>query len=72
MPAQEAKGRLLGAAMEAAMRKAEPVDEFAKTEVLTHTDDLTGREPSALSLYAEYERELAHEIDVRRDSRARR
>jgi hypothetical protein len=55
----------------AAMRKAEPVDEYAETEVLT-SDDLTHRETNALSLYEEYERALADEVGQRHYSRARR
>jgi hypothetical protein len=54
------------------MRKAEPVDEYAETEVLTHSDDLTHRETNALSLYEEYERALADEVGPRHYSRARR
>jgi hypothetical protein len=72
MPAREAKGRLLGAAMEAAMRKAEPVDEYAETEVLTRSDGLTNQDADALSLYEEYERQLAEEVGPRHYSRARR
>jgi hypothetical protein len=56
----------------AAMRKAEPVDEYAETEVLTHSDDLTHRETNTLSLYEEYERALADEVGPRHYSRARR
>jgi len=54
------------------MRKAEPVDEFAETEVLLRAEDSSDRETQALSLYMEYESELAHETGTRRDSRARR
>jgi hypothetical protein len=72
MPAHEAKGRFWGAAMEAAMRKPEPVDEYAETEVLLHSDDLTDHDSDALSLYAEYERALAEEVGPRHYSRARR
>jgi len=72
MPAREAKGRFWGAAMEAAMRKAEPVDEYAETEVLLHSDDLTDHDSDPLSLYAEYERALAEEVGPRHYSRARR
>ncbi len=54
------------------MRKAEPVDEFAETEVLIHAEDLTNRDADALSLYAEYATELAHEASPRFDSRLRR
>jgi hypothetical protein len=56
----------------AAMRKAEPVDEYAETEVLTHSDRLTDQDADALSRYAEYERQLAEEVGPRRYSRARR
>jgi hypothetical protein len=64
----------LDAATEAAaMRKAEPVaDEYAETEVLTLSDDLTDHDADALSLYAEYERALADEVGPRHYSRARR
>ena len=54
------------------MRKAEPVDEYAETEVLTHSDRLTDQDADALSLYAEYERQLAEEVGPRHYSRARR
>ena len=55
------------------MRKAEPVaDEYAETEVLTLSDDLTDHDADALSLYAEYERALADEVGPRHYSRARR
>jgi hypothetical protein len=54
------------------MRKAEPVDEYAETEVLTYIEDAPDRDSDTLSLYAEYESELAHETGTRRDSRARR
>ena len=54
------------------MRKAEPVDEYAETEVLTQSDETTDRETHALSLYAEYERQLADEVGPRHYSRARR
>ena len=54
------------------MRKTEPVDEFAETEVLIRTEDSSDRDADTLSLYAEYESELAHETGTRRDSRARR
>jgi hypothetical protein len=72
MPAREAKGRLLGAAMETAMRKAEPVDEYAETEVLTYSDGLPDLDADPLSAYAEYERQLADEVGQRHYSRARR
>ena len=72
MPAREAKGRFWGAAMEAAMRKAEPVDEYAETEVLMPAGDSSERDADTLSLYSEYESELAHEPGKRRDSRTRR
>jgi hypothetical protein len=58
--------------MEAAMRKAEPVDEYAETEVLLQAEDLLDRETDALALYTEYESELAHEVGARRHSRMRR
>jgi hypothetical protein len=60
--------------MEAVMRKAEPVDDYAETEVLLDTaaEDSSDRETHSLSLYMEYESELAHETGTRRDSRARR
>jgi hypothetical protein len=58
--------------MEAAMRRPEPVDEFAETEVLVHAEDLTDRATDALSLYAEYESELAYDAAKRRDPRTRR
>ena len=54
------------------MRKAEPVDEYAETEVLIRDQDLTDRDVDSLSLYAEYESELAHDTGTRRDARARR
>ena len=54
------------------MRKAEPIDEYAETEVLTHFDGLPDRDTDALSLYAEYERQLAEEVGPRHYSRARR
>jgi len=53
------------------MRKAEPVDEYAETEVLMPTED-SDRESDSLSLYSEYESELAHETGQRRHSRTRR
>jgi len=58
--------------MEAAMRKPEPVDEFAETEVLVYAEDQTDRETHALSLFAEYESDLAHDAGKRRDPRPRR
>ena len=54
------------------MRKAEPVDEYAETEVLMPAGDSSERDADTLSLYSEYESELAHETGTRRDSRARR
>ena len=54
------------------MRKAEPVDEYAETEVLIDAEDWSDRDSDALSLYAEYESELASETRPRRDPRARR
>ena len=54
------------------MRRPEPVDEFAKTEVLAHAEDLTDRDTEALSLYAEYETELARNEGKSRDPRMRR
>ena len=42
------------------MRKSEPVDEFAETQVLLGPSERTAeRDSDALSLYSEYERELA-------------
>jgi hypothetical protein len=58
--------------MEAAMRNAEPVDEYAETEVLIHSDRIPDRDADALSLYAEYERQLTEEVGPRHYSRARR
>jgi hypothetical protein len=58
--------------MEAAMRKPEPVDEFAETEVLAYGEEQTDREKHALSLFAEYETELAGDAGKRRDPRPRR
>jgi hypothetical protein len=72
MPAHEAKGRLLGAAVETAMRKPEPVDEYAETEVLVYAMNQPDRDTDALSLYAEYESELAHDAGKRHDPRTRR
>ena len=54
------------------MRKPEPVDEFAETEVLVYAEDQTDRETHALSLFAEYESDLAHDAGKRRDPRPRR
>ena len=54
------------------MRKAEPVDEYAETEVLIDAEDWSDRDSDAMSLYAEYESELASETRTRHDSRARR
>jgi len=54
------------------MRKAEPVDEYAETEVLIDAEDWLDRDANALSLYAEYESELASETRRRSDPRARR
>ena len=54
------------------MRKAEPVDEYAETEVLTESDRMTDQDADALSLYAEYERQLTEEVGHRHYSRARR
>jgi len=58
--------------MEAAMRRPEPVDEFAETEVLAYAEGATDQDTDALSLYAEYESELARNEGKRRDPRARR
>jgi hypothetical protein len=58
--------------MEAAMRKPEPVDEFAQTEVLIAAEDPRERDYDALSLFAEYERVLARDVGERRDARKRR
>jgi hypothetical protein len=58
--------------MEAAMRKPEPVDEYAETEVLLAVEDSTNRERDTLSLFAEYESELARDAGKRRDARTRR
>ena len=54
------------------MRKPEPVDEFAETEVLVYAEDQTDRETRALSLFAEYESDLARDEGKRRDPRPRR
>lgn len=48
------------------MRKPEPVDEFAETEVLVRAEHETDGETDALSLYAEYESELARDAGKRR------
>lgn len=49
------------------MRKSEPVDEFAETLVLLgSTESVADRDSDTLSLYAEYERELAGEASPRR------
>ena len=53
------------------MRKAEPVDEYAETEVLMPSEYLPDRDTDALSLYTEYESELARD-GTRGDSRGRR
>jgi hypothetical protein len=58
--------------MEAAMRKPEPVDEFAETEVLVRPEQRTERDTDALSLYAEYETELARDAGHRHGPRTRR
>ena len=54
------------------MRKPEPVDEYAETEVLLAVEDSTNRERDTLSLFAEYESELARDAGKRRDARTRR
>lgn len=54
------------------MRKREPVDEYAETEVLVHAEYQTDRDTDALSLYAEYESELGHDSGNRRGPRERR
>jgi hypothetical protein len=55
------------------MRKPDLVDEFAETQVLISAEDrLADREVDALSLYAEYESELANETAPRRETRTRR
>jgi hypothetical protein len=54
------------------MRKPDLVDEFAETQVLISAEDrLADREADALSLYAEYENELANET-APRETRTRR
>jgi hypothetical protein len=58
--------------MEAAMRKAEPVDEFAETEVLIYAEPSSERDADTMSLYVEYESELADDAPTRRDLRTRR
>jgi len=55
-----------------AVRKHEPVDEFAETEVLVRPEHRTDRDTDALSLYAEYESELARDTGDRRTRRTRR
>lgn len=65
LPAHEAKGRLWGFAGEAAMRKPEPVDEYAETEVLIPSSEAPSNDADVLSLYAEYESELASEARSR-------
>jgi hypothetical protein len=43
-------------------REAEAIDEFAATQVLVDPmDQPAGQSTDALALYAEYERELAHD-----------
>ena len=55
------------------MRKPDLVDEFAETQVLVGAEDrIADREAEALSLYAEYESELANEAAPRRETRTRR
>ncbi len=54
------------------MKKAEPVDEFAKTEVLVYPESSSDRDADTMSLYAEYEREIADDAPTRRDLRTRR
>ena len=54
------------------MQKPEPVDEYAQTEVLVPSRDPAHRDADVLSLYAEYESELAREAQTRRESRTRR
>ena len=66
------KGTSHDAAMEAAMRKAEPVDEYAETEVLIDAEDWSDHDSDALALYAEYESELASDRRPHPSSRARR
>jgi hypothetical protein len=58
--------------MEAAMRKPEPVDEFAETEVLVRGEDRTDDDTDPLSLFAEYESELAREAGMHPNPRTRR
>jgi hypothetical protein len=54
------------------MRKPEPVDEFAETQVLRAEERLTDRDADALSLYSEYADDLAREPAPRHDTRTRR
>lgn len=54
------------------MRKGEPVDEYAETEVLIQAENPADREADALLLYAEYESELTDDAPTRRDLRTRR
>jgi len=54
------------------MRKAEPVDEYAETEVLIDAEDWSDHDSDALALYAEYESELASDRRPHPSSRARR
>ena len=54
------------------MRKAEPVDEYAETEVLIYSEYSSDRDTDTLSLYTEYESELADDAPTRRDLRTRR
>ena len=55
------------------MRKPDLVDEFAETQVLIGAEDrLADGEADTLSLYAEYESELANESSPRRETRTRR
>ena len=53
------------------MRKAEPVDEYAETEVLI-LERSSDEDADTMSLYAEYESELADDAPTRRDLRTRR
>jgi len=54
------------------MRKPEPVDEYAETEVLFAAEHPRYRDNDALSLFAEYEIELAGDPGKRSDPRTRR
>ncbi len=54
------------------MRKPEPVDEYAETEVLVQAQDQPDADTDALSLYAEYESGLAHDAGKTGEPRARR